>query len=368
MHNRFWFLYGNDLEIAIEQLEKLIKLSENDRENQIKLISLLTYLGAYDKCDKWLKKCDGEKHVTGQQSRYRIHRARNERNPWRGLIDKETQSNVDELVKNYMHSKKPITVDLVGGIGDQLENAALLLASLKQLPNSDLIKMRPNGENYLVVRKLLEQVKGLQLANHDVITDSLRVSIPWFRNWLGENNLEKLPIKLLQDELPELGKKVQLLACWRCKIDANNPLSSFSRSIPFRTIQILYSKIEIIQQKKQISIIDISEYRDSEKAILLRTHPWLVLGRENIKCLDDTRNIMRACNYIASVDTSLVHLAVACGRNIQLLLNKIPDERWIDLLTNPGNYRNHIELYQQERFHNWEKPINNLLNRMRLEF
>ena len=60
MHNRFWFLYGNDLELAIEQLEKLIKLSEDDQETQIKLISLLTYLGAYDKCDKWLKECNGE--------------------------------------------------------------------------------------------------------------------------------------------------------------------------------------------------------------------------------------------------------------------------------------------------------------------
>ena len=77
---------------------------------------------------------------------------------------------------------------------------------------------------------------------------------------------------------------------------------------------------------------------------------------------------MRTCNYIASVDTSLVHLAVACGRKIQLLLNKIPDERWIDLLTNPGNYRDHVEVYQQDRFHNWEKPISNFLNRMRLEF
>ena len=267
-----------------------------------------------------------------------------------------------------MHSNKPITVDLVGGIGDQLENAALLLASLKQLPNSDLIKMRPNGENYLVVRKLLEQVKVLQLASHDVITDSLRVSIPWFRNWLGENNLEKLPIQLLNDELPELGKKVQLLACWRCKIDTNNPLSSFSRSIPFRTIQILYSQMETIQQERQINVIDISEYRESEKAILLKSHPWLVLARENIRCLDDTRNIMKTCNYIASVDTSLVHLAVACGRKIQLLLNKIPDERWLDLLTNPGNYRDHVEVYQQDRFHNWEKPISNFLNRMRLEF
>ncbi len=368
MHNRFWFLYGNDLELAVQQLESLIELNEEDQETQIKLISLLTYLGAYDKCDKWLKQCDGEKHVIGQQSRYRIHRARKERNPWRGLIDKEMQCNVDKLVTNNMQSNKTITVDLVGGIGDQLENAALLLASLKQVPNSNLIKMRANGENYHVVRKLLEQVRGIQLANDAEVSESLRVSIPWFRNWLGNNNLEKMPIKLLQDEFPKLGEKIQLLACWRCKIDTNNPLSSFSRSIPFRTIQILYSKMEKIQQEKQLNVIDISEYREPEKAILLKSHPWLVLARENISCLDDTRNIMRSCNYIASVDTSLVHLAIACGRIIQLFLNKIPDERWLDLLTNAGNYRDHVEVYQQERFHNWEKPINNFLNRMRLEF
>ena len=364
MHRKLWFLYGSDQELAVEQLECLIELKEGDIETQFKLISLLTYLGAYDKCEKWLDKYNGEKHVIGQQSRYRIYRARKERNPWRGLIDADTRENVDKLVEIYMHANKPIIVDLVGGIGDQLENAALVLASLKQIPQSNMIKMRPNGENSLVVRKLLEQVDTIQLAENGGNMESLRISVPWFRNWLGENNLEKLPIQLLQDRLPKLGEKIQLLACWRCKIDANNTLSSFSRSIPFRKIQILYEKIEIFQQNRQINVIDISEYSELEKLILLKAHPWLVLARQNIKCLDDTRNIMQECNYIASVDTSLVHLAVACGREVQLLLNKIPDERWLELLSKPGNYQKHIKIYQQEKFHNWEAPINNLLNQM----
>lgn len=364
MNNKLWFLYGDDQELAIEQLENLIELNEGDTENRFKLISLLTYLGAYDKCEKWLDKCNGGKYVIGQQSRYRIYRARRDRNPWRGLMDSNTRVNVDKLVQNYMHANKAITVDLVGGIGDQLENASLLLASLKQMPHSNMIKMRPNGENSQVVRELLEQVQAIQLTNNVGDSESLRVSIPWFRNWLCENHLEKLPTKLLQDKQPVLGKKIQLLACWRCKIDVNNPLSSFSRSIPFRKIQTLYEKIEIIQQKRRVTVIDISEYSDLEKLILQKAHPWLVLARQNIKRLDDTRNIMQNCNYIASVDTSLVHLAVACGREVQLLLNKIPDERWLDLLSKQGHYQSHIKTYQQKEFHNWEDPINNLLNQM----
>jgi hypothetical protein len=75
---------------------------------------------------------------------------------------------------------------------------------------------------------------------------------------------------------------------------------------------------------------------------------------------------MAQSDWIITVDTSLVHLAVACGRKVQLLLNLFPDERWVDLLSQEGSYRQLVTAYQQQHFHNWESPLRNLRQELEL--
>jgi hypothetical protein len=360
MQSKLWFLYGNDRELALDELERIIRDNSVDVETRLKIISILTYIGAYDNCEYWLKKFNGHEHIIGQQSWYRIYRFKKQQNPWKGLLGENTKNQIDEIITSYLKNNQIITIDLVGGIGDQIENAALIWASIQKLNRSELIKIKPNGENSMIVDKFLEEVAGFPLSSKKTEANHLRVSAPWFRHWLGEKKLEKAPIRLINENKPEVIKPLLILICWRCKIDINNPLSSFSRSVPFRRILAIYKEWESSIQNKKIGIIDISEYREDEHIALNKLYPWVKLYRNRIKSLRDTRQFIGKSHQIITVDTSLVHLCAAIGRDVSLILNKYPDERWCDLLSERGSYKDHVKVFQQTKFHDWEAPIRKL--------
>lgn len=356
-----WFLYGNDLDLARQQLGlKISKTGENPTgyQQQLKLISLLTYIGAYDDCENWLRRVQGHSQLIGQQSTYRILRRRGEPNPWRGLLGGQGQQQLEQAIEQRFAQGLPLAVDLVGGIGDQLETAALLLASRSGLPRPEALWLRPSGENSGVVRALLAEVPGLPLEPSQGIEGSWHVTAPWFRFWMGLRGLEQAPAGLLQDPQPAPGGG-GLLVCWRCKPDPANPLSSFSRSLPFPLILELYGRWQgAATQASQL--LDMGDYNPEEVQILGRQAPWVQLVRQQIRGLSDTRKLMAQCGAIATVDTSLGHLAVACGRQVQLLLPQFPDERWYDLLGRDSRYRQLVVPHRQEGFHRWQGALASL--------
>ena len=162
-----WFLYGNDLDLARQELgRKIQSAGENPTgyQQQLNLISLLTYIGAYDDCESWLERVQGRNKLVGQQSTYRILRRWGEPNPWRGLLGGQRQQQLEQAIEQRFAKGLPVTVDLVGGIGDQLETAALMQASRPGLPRPEALWLRPTGENSSVVQALLEEVPGRRLA------------------------------------------------------------------------------------------------------------------------------------------------------------------------------------------------------------
>ena len=356
-----WFLYGNDIDLARQELgRKIQSAGENPsgRQQQLALISLLTYIGAYDDCESWLGRIQGHNQLIGQQSTYRILRRRGEPNPWRGLLGGQGQQKLEEAIEKRFTQGLPVSVDLVGGIGDQLETAALLLASRAGLPRPEALWLRPSGENNGVVQALLAEVPGLPLEPSAGLENSWHVTSPWFRFWMGLRGLEQAPVALLQDPIPAPGKS-GVLMCWRCKPDHSNPLSSFSRSLPFPLILELYARWQGAEARG-LRMFDMGDYNPEELQILKRQAPWVQMVRQQIRSLRDTRKLMAQCNAIATVDTSLGHLAVACGRQVQLLLPQFPDERWYDLLQHDGRYRELVVPHRQEGFHRWQEPLASL--------
>ena len=356
-----WFLYGNDLDLARQELgRKIQSAGENPTgyQQQLNLISLLTYIGAYDDCESWLERVQGRNKLVGQQSTYRILRRWGEPNPWRGLLGGQRQQQLEQAIEQRFAKGLPVTVDLVGGIGDQLETAALMQASRPGLPRPEALWLRPTGENSSVVQALLEEVPGLQLEPSQGLEGSWHVTSPWFRFWMGLKVLEQAPVALLQDPQPAPGGR-GLLVCWRCKPDPANPLSSFSRSLPFPLILELYGRWQGAEARG-LRMLDMGDYNPEELQILKRQAPWVQMVRQQIRSLRDTRKLMAQCNAIATVDTSLGHLAVACGRQVQLLLPQFPDERWYDLLQRDGRYRELVVPHRQEGFHRWQEPLASL--------
>lgn len=350
-----WWLYGNDLQLARELQHKLVHHCDS-RNAQLSCISILSYIGDYDGCERWLNQVNGRRDVTGRQSDYRLRRFRRLPNPWRALIEADQEEALNATIDSKLSAGLPVVVDLVGGIGDQLENAALLLNLQSQLPT---ISLRALGENAAIVTGVLEQVEGLNLlaqANPD--QPHWRITAPWFRYWLGRSGIRETIRKPLLVKNPAGdADRDTLLVCWRTKPDPMNPLSSFSRSLPFGQIVALLEQWKTAAQRRGLQLIDISDYSLHEAKVLQTLYgDWVCLARNRLKSLHDTIKLMEQAQAIATVDTSLGHLSVLCGRKIHLLLPQWPDERWYDLLTE-GLYHQLTTVHQQSRFHSWEEPL-----------
>lgn len=362
-----WWLYGSDLALARELQHEKIRRSSRGSNRLLAEISILSYLGDYESCERWLNEVEGWRDVIGRQSTYRIRRYRREPNPWSALLADEREDQLFHTINYRLANKLPVVVDLVGGIGDQLENAALLLAVQSQLPQAPSLAVRTKGEHAKIVEDLLRQCDSLRLHQQRPgdTEHPWSVTAPWFRYWLGRISVpETITKPLLHDTLEQVGPR-SILVCWRTKPDRLNPLSSFSRSLPFHQVQALLERWRPQAQKQGLRLIDISDYSAEEAAQLEHHASWVELAREQIRNLDDTRRLMRRAEHIATVDTSLGHLAVLCGRRVQLLLPQWPDERWYDLL-GQGVYHQGVQAHRQRYFHRWNEPLESLSRSLQL--
>lgn len=356
-----WWLYADDLDLAIHKQHELISKIPSG-EQQLKAISVLSYLGDYEGCAHWLKRVDGIKHLLGQQSMFRILRHQRDANPWRALISEEKADSLIRIVDQRIKSGQPVLVDVVGGIGDQLESSAMLRCVKDNLSRSDGLWIRPMGENSGIVRQLLEEADELPLAPIEALDQAWRITAPWFRFWLGIKGIqEKIPLPLLMDrKQKDDNQRRRLLVCWRTKPDRGNPLSSFSRSLDFRTIRELYGRWESQIVERDLQVVDLSDYSASEIDSLPRNRGWLKLARGAVQNLQDTRRLIKTSDKVVTVDTSLGHLAVLCDRDVHILLPLFCDERWLSLLSEPGIYLKRVIPHHQSQFNDWRSTLTSL--------
>ena len=356
-----WWLYSNDLELARHQQHDLIARTAAG-EQQLAAISILSYLGDYEGCDQWLERVAGCQHVLGQQSRYRILRYLRDANPWRALLPPGQGDSLAWRVEQRIEAGQPVLVDVVGGIGDQLESSAMLRCIRNQLSRPGSLWIRPLGQQAGVVRQLLEQVDDLPLAPAEGLDQPWRITAPWFRFWLGTKGIQERILRpLLMDGIQSApGQVGKLLVCWRTKPDPDNPLSSFSRSLSFPTVLRLYRRWAPALLERGWEVLDLSDYSSNEVACLPTHQGWLRLVRPMVRNLQDTRALIQACESVATVDTSLVHLTALCDRDVHLLLPRFPDERWLDLLGHAGIYQQRVTPHRQLRLHHWQAPLASL--------
>ena len=65
--------------------------------------------------------------------------------------------------------------------------------------------------------------------------------------------------------------------------------------------------------------------------------------------------------HIITIDTALAHLCAVMGAKATLLLNKIPDERWMELHKPENCYGKNLRILQQTQFCNWDDVMSSLL-------
>ena len=353
-----WWLYGSDLELARQLQVARIACCESE-EVQAFEIAQLTYLGDYSVCHQWLDRIHASEFQFGRQAKCRALLSQGKLAGWHALADNASFELLRQIEALLSRSGKGLVIDLVGGIGDQLQLSALVLSLNSRGSFQDRLWLRPSGPNARLVADWLHSTRASKLlvwSKNEIVG---MCSSPFFRILLSGMNelLDYQP--LVEAAVGEAAgaSGAQILCCWRTKPDRLNPFTSFSRSLPLRTVFSALERWQPVFEKRGIRLLDLSEYTEVEQEMLQARFPFVEFVRREVRSLADTFGLINQCKYIVSVDTSLTHLAATAGRQVHLLLPLFPDERWVELLAVPGVYRDWVVPHRQTRFHDWDAPL-----------
>ena len=353
-----WWLYGSDLELARQIQQQRIAACESG-EVQAFEIAQLTYLGDYSACHQWLDRTNAFQFRFGRQARCRALLAQGKSEGWHALADHDAFAQLRVIKDLLNRSGKGLVIDLVGGIGDQLQTAAMVMALNSRGFFQGRLWLRPSGPNACLIDDWLHFTRASDrlVWSEDEIVGSC--SSPFLRILLSDMN-EILDFKSLAaagDGHTAMKSCIQILCCWRSKPDPVNPFTSFSRSLPLRTVFSVLEQWQPALEKGGIKLLDLSEYDEEEQQLLQSRFPFLRLVRQDVQSLADTYGLIEQCEHIVSVDTSLTHFAATSGRQVHLLLPLFPDERWIELLALPGVYRDLVVPHRQICYNDWDAPL-----------
>ena len=353
-----WWLYGRDLELARQlQLQRIAGCESG--ELQAFEIAQLTYLGDYSACYQWLDRTNAFQFRFGRQAKCRALLAQGRLEGWHALADQSAFEQLREIEDLLSSSGKGLVIDLVGGIGDQLQTAALVLALNSRGSFQGRLWLRPSGPNACLVADWLQFTRASErlVWPEDQIVGFC--SSPFFRIILSGMNevLNYQSFAEATDGQTASTRGSQILCCWRTKSDRSNPFTSFSRSLPLRTVFSVLEQWQPVFEVRGIRLLDLSEYTKDEQALLQERFPFVKFVRREVRSLADTYGLIEQCEHIVSVDTSLTHLAAASCRHVHLLLPLFPDERWVELLEVPGVYQTWVIPHRQVHFHDWDGPL-----------
>ena len=66
-------------------------------------------------------------------------------------------------------------------------------------------------------------------------------------------------------------------------------------------------------------------------------------------------------SQVVTIDTALVHICAAAGRQAALLLSAFPDERWEELHQPEHHYGQLIKLWRSSQFGSWSTVLSSLI-------
>ena len=348
--------FTSDLELARSQVIQA-QARCNDLEELVRLVPLLTYLGAYDDCEHLLHERGLLDHAWGRQALFRVWRHRGEPNPWRALIPQQLWPQWSAELRQWLSSPlAPVRVELVGGLGDALENLALIEASTSSTPLAAGLSYAPDPSAPAALQALLPLLApwfGKGEVGRTFTTPALRCGL-CLQGW------QRPPAELWP--VSPYPRPRQWLVCWRCKPDLRNPLSSYSRSIDWDSLRLFLLNLQPRLAASGARLLDLTAYRPAEQRWLAAHVPSLQPVSDKIRSLADTVALLRRCQGAITVDTSLVHLAALSAEPTTLLLPLFADERWQELLQPGSAYQQWVTPLRQQQFHSWSDPLQHLLH------
>jgi len=168
--------------------------------------------------------------------------------------------------------------------------------------------------------------------------------------------------KMHADDVPYLSAPAAHLEKWRQRLPHSGPLKvginwagnpTFKRD-DLRSIGLARMLPLLAQSDVQFYSLQ-KDLRDGD-AELLRSHPRIEPLGEDIESFGDTAAIISLMDLVISSDTSLVHLAGALGKPVWILLQFVPDWRWL-LDRDDSPWYPTARLFRQTEMGDWNGVI-----------
>lgn len=248
-----------------------------------------------------------------------------------------------------------LRIRLSGGIGDYMQDISLI-KWWSEL-NRTKILLEVDGVRFAQFRRLIERVDGMgmivtkkSVGDHPLTALGFDGAIRSYMN----NAAHSRWIENVFSSKPVRKKRVY---CWRAE-GSNDKFSTFVRSVNFAEALDYYKRMMPAYASSNTRVVDISAWKQWEKERLS------YLG---IVCHDPKRGDvldmveLLSDSSVTTIDTAIVHICASMGKSCNLLLNKYPDERWVELLKKSNNCYQAVRVIQQKRFCSWQEPLNELI-------
>ncbi len=126
----------------------------------------------------------------------------------------------------------------------------------------------------------------------------------------------------------------------------------------FRSINLSYFTNYLQNTNIQLYSLQVENYEG-----INNSNNIVNLGKE-FNNFYDTAVAIQSLDLIISIDSSIVHLAGALGKECWVILPFQPDWRW-GLSTNKSDWYKSIKLFRQQQINNWDQPFKEIKKRLK---
>lgn len=258
---------------------------------------------------------------------------------------------------------KTILLHFEGGYGDTIQFVRYV-PLVAALGAKVFVQVRP------ALKSLLAQVDG---ADKVFATDEQLPAFDFRCPLMSLPGVFRTNLDTIPAQIPYLSASEERIAAWRARLPerrkprvgvawAGNPkfLQDRTRSIGLGRMVPLFAEsgIDFFSLQKELRPGDLE---------ILQAHPEVTHLGEAIETFDDTAALLSDFDLLISSDTSVVHLAGALGRPVWILLERVPDWRWLMDRTDCPWYPS-ARLFRQVTLGDWGGVIDLVRSELRLHF
>ena len=281
---------------------------------------------------------------------FRLARGAGAANPYAALLPEPIQEADHAWLEAIQAAGAPLAVELVGGIGDHLEQLSLMLPWAEERQQPLVVFMTPERQAQL--ERVLAGRAGVTLgqrASGDAAGASKAMNLRGLISARGEAHYGCwIPC-------PPRQARHQLVCCWRAS-GQDAPHSAWCRSVPFALVETFYRRL-LAGGRPGSSIVDLSHWQPWETRAL----EALGIQRHNPAEGDVLALAERvAGSQVITIDTALAHLCAAMGQPAWVLLPRFPDERWVELHRPQHCYGQVLQLQRQSSYGDWSSTLETL--------